>query len=568
MITTRLAPGVADESCEDFGYQPELKRTLSSFQMFAISFASVSVVVGIFATYDDVLRNSGPVGIWLFPIVAVGQILVALVYAQFAARIPLSGSSYQWASRLANPKIGWVFGWIAVWNVGLGAIAVDNALASQCLMPLFNMTPSEVTARVITVVLLVIQAAIVIGSTRIVGWTNSLAVGVELAIVVVLGIALVVAVVLTGHGSTQNLFSQGIAEGTPNYFALGGGLMAALIMGLSTLVGFEAAANMGEEAKHPFRTVPRAIVGSVVAAAVLGMLFVIALTVTITDMGRVSTSDSPVAEIMHEQFGPGLERPFLLVIAIAFFGAALVSMAATSRIIFAMSRDGRFPAHGLFKRVNPRTQTPIPATLLLLALGIVLMVAMPGGVLLQLILAGAILTNIPYAMTIILYLVVRRELNHREGAFNLGRFEVPVAVVALVWVLVATFVVIASSVTLVPILIVAGLIIAGGVYFAYLMKFQRQVLEHEPGKAELNFDPKGDHMTAPATELTGEVVRPGASRSDPPPSHRRRSSSPTQCRSGRWPLTRPLAELGDRVIVHDSSSPAHRLGGRTAPATP
>lgn len=61
-------------------------------------------------------------------------------------------------------------------------------------------------------VLLVIQAVIIIASTRIVGWTNSLAVGVELAIVVVLGIALIVAVVLTGHGSTHNLFSQGIAD--------------------------------------------------------------------------------------------------------------------------------------------------------------------------------------------------------------------------------------------------------------------------------------------------------------------------------------------------------------------
>jgi amino acid transporter len=477
---------VTNDRGEDSGYKPELKRTLSSFQMFAISFASVSVVIGIFSTYDDVLQNSGPVGLWLFPIVAVGQILVALVYAQFAARIPLSGSSYQWASRLVNPKIGWAFGWIAVWNVGLAPAAVDNALASQCLMPLFNMAPSEVTARVITVVLLVIQAVIVIASTRIVGWTNSLAVGVELAIVVVLGIALVVAVVLTGHGSTHNLFSEGIAQGAPNYFALGGGLMAALIMGLSTLVGFDASANMAEEAKDPYRSVPRAIVGSVVAAAVLGMLFVIALTVAITDMGRVSRSASPVAEIMNEQFGPGLERPFLLVIAIAFFGAALVTMAAVSRIIFAMARDGRFPAHGLLKRVNPRTRTPIPATLAVLALGIVLMVVMPGGALLQLILAGAILTNIPYAMTIVLYLVVRRKLGRKEGAFSLGRFEVPVAVIALLWVLVATFVVIASSATVVPILIVVGLILAGGVYFAYLMKYRRRVLEHEPGVADLS----------------------------------------------------------------------------------
>jgi amino acid transporter len=506
MIKAHVAPGDTmtratvrpDASCDGFGYQPELKRTLSSFQMFALSFASVSVIVGIFATYDDVLRSSGPVGIWLFPIVAAGQILVALVYAQFAARIPLSGSSYQWASRLANPKIGWMFGWVTVWNVGLSAPAVDNALASQCLMPLFNMAPSEVTARVITVVLLVIQAAIVIMSTRIVGWTNSLAVGVELAIVVVLGIALVVAVVLTGHGSTHNLVSQGIAQGAPNYFALGGGLMAGLIMGLSTLVGFDAAANMAEEAKDPFRTVPRAIVGSVVAAAVLGMLFVLALTVAITDMGRVSTSDSPVAEIMHEQFGPGLERPFLAVIAIAFFGAALVSMAAASRIIFAMSRDKRFPAHRLFKRVNPRTRTPIPATLLQLGLGIALMVVMPGGILLQLILAGAIFTNIPYAMTITLYLAVRRKLERKVGAFNLGRFEVPVAVAALVWVLVAAFVVIVSSTSIVPMLIVAGLLLSGGVYFVYLMKFRRQALEHEPGDTDRTSDTEGDPVTAAA----------------------------------------------------------------------
>jgi amino acid transporter len=216
------------------------------------------------------------------------------------------------------------------------------------------------------------------------------------------------------------------------------------------------------------------------------MLLIIALTVAIRDMGRVSRSASPVAEIMNEQFGPGLERPFLLVIAIAFFGAALVTMAATSRIIFAMARDGRFPAHGVFNRVNPRTQTPIPATLLVLAVGVVVMVVMPGGALLQLILAGAILTNIPYAMTIMLYLVVRRKLGRKEGAFSLGRFELPVAVIALAWVLIATFVVIASSATIVPILIVLGLILAGAAYFAYLMKYRRQVLEHEPGVADLS----------------------------------------------------------------------------------
>jgi amino acid transporter len=480
MTTVLAKPATPTNVCEESGYKPELKRTLSSFQMFAISFASVSVVIGVFATYGQVLQNSGPVGIWLFPVVAVGQILVALVYAQFAARIPLSGSSYQWASRLANPKLGWIFGWITAWNIGLSPVAIDNALATQCLMPLLNMAPNENTGRVITVILLAIQAVLVIGSTRIVGWTNSLAVGVELAIVVVLGVALFAAVALTGHGSTQNLFSEGIAAGSPNYFALGGGLMAALIMGLSTLVGFESSANMAEEAKDAHRTVPRAIVGSVVVAAILGMVLVIALTVAIRDMGAASHSASPVAEIMNQQFGPGLERPLLLVIAIAFFGAAVVTMAGTSRIVFAMARDERFPAHRLFKRVNPRTQTPIPATLLVLTVGVAVMVVMPGGALMDLISTGAIFNNIPYAMTIVLYLVVRRKLGRKDDAFSLGRFEVPVSVIALAWVLIAMSVAIMTT-TIVPVMIVVGLILSGGGYFAYLLNCRPEVLEREPG---------------------------------------------------------------------------------------
>src|SRR6201991_4725109 len=140
-----------DDFREDGGYKPELKRTLGSFQVFAISFAFISVAVGIFATFDDVLLTSGPVGIWLWIVVAVGQTLVALVVGQFAARIALSGSSYQWASRLANPKIGWFFGWLTFWYLATGVVALDNALASQALMPLVGLPESEDTARTITV---------------------------------------------------------------------------------------------------------------------------------------------------------------------------------------------------------------------------------------------------------------------------------------------------------------------------------------------------------------------------------------------------------------------------------
>ena len=481
----RTSAETADEICEDCGYQPELKRTLGSFQVFAISFAFISVAVGIFTTYDDVLQSSGPVGIWLWVIAGVGQMLVALVYAQFAARIPLSGSSYQWGSRLANPKIGWGFGWLTVCYLGIAVVAADNGLASQAFMPLFGIPPNEGTARLITVVVLLIQVLVVVASTRLVAVINSGAVGLELAIIVVLAIALVIAVAITGGGAAENLTSRGLAENAPDYFAVGGGLMIAMIMGLATLVGFDSAANLAEEAKDPFRSVPRAIVGSVVAAGVLGLLFLITLTIAIKDIPRITASDSPVAEIIRDQLGPVMERILLVGITLAFFGAGMAIMAACSRIVFAMSRDSRFPAHRLMRRVDPRTQTPIPATILIFAVGVILMVALPGKALLELIVASTILPAIIYGMTICLYLAVRRRLESKEGAFNLGRFELPVAIAALVWVLVALFVLVMPAEAFVPDLIVVGLILVGGLFFLGLLISNREALETEPGDVDV-----------------------------------------------------------------------------------
>src|SRR5262245_27724120 len=475
----------AEESSVDLGgYRQELRRTLGAFQVFAISFAFISVAVGVFSTYDDVLRTAGPVGIWLWVIAAVGQTLVALVIAQFAARIALTGSSYQWASRLANPRIGWWFGLLSFGYLGIAVVAVDNAMASQAVMPLLGLEPDEGTARLITLAVLLVQAVLAIASTRIVGLLNAGAVGVEVAIVAVLVIALVIAMAITGRGSLDNLVSRGVTADHADYFAFGGGLMLAMLMGLATLVGFDASANLAEEAKDPYRVVPRAIVGSVVAAGVLGLLFLIALTVAIPDVARISGSGSPVAAILRDQLGPIMEKTLLVVITFAFFACGMVVMATAARLVFAMSRDGRFPAHRLMRRAHPRPQTPIPATILIFAGGVILMVALPGEALLQLITASTILPILIYGATVVLYLAVRKKLDRRAGAFDLGRFELPIAIIALVWLAVALIVLVSPEAALVPFLIVVGLLLVGGLYFLGMLMFDRKSLEAVPGKSK------------------------------------------------------------------------------------
>ncbi|MEY1676735.1 amino acid permease [Gordonia terrae] len=484
MAEDLTTPAGVDEEFQDSGYAPELRRTLGGFAVFAISFAFISVAVGVFATYGDVLTTAGPVGIWLWIVAAIGQTLIALVVAQFAARIALSGSSYQWASRLAGPKIGWFFGWLSFWYLAIAVVAMDNALASQAFMPLVGMAENEDTARVITLVILVVQAVLVIASTRLLGLFTSAAVAVELAIVAVLVIGLGAVMIFTGSGDLDNLASRGVAEGAADYWAIGGGVMAAMVMGLTTLVGFDSAANLAEEAKDPFRSVPRAIVASVVAAAVVGLIFLIVLTIAIKDVTTVSAGGSPVAAIIRDQLGPFAERVLLACIAFAMFGAGMVVMAACSRQVFAMARDQRFPAHRLMRRVNPATQTPVPATLLILAVGVVLMVALPGDALIELIIASTILPALIYGGIVVLYLGVRKRLEHKEGGFSLGRYELPVAVAALIWVCFALFVLVTPDEATVPTLIVGGLIVVGALYFAVMMVRNRAVLDHEPGADE------------------------------------------------------------------------------------
>ena len=200
---------------QDSSYGPELKRTLGSFQVFAISFAFISVAVGIFGTYDDVLQNAGP-GRHL----ALGD-RGGRADAGRPGGGPVRGPDR--TERLVlpvgvaagQPKIGWGFGWLTFCYLAIGVVAADSALASQAFMPLFGIGAGREHRARDHAGGAAVQAVLAIASTRVVGMINSAAVGLELMIVVVLAVALIVAVLITGNGSTDNLTSQGVAEHAP-----------------------------------------------------------------------------------------------------------------------------------------------------------------------------------------------------------------------------------------------------------------------------------------------------------------------------------------------------------------
>src|SRR2546430_8319126 len=169
-----------DQILQRFGYRQEYKRELRRFASFAIGFSFISITTGIFTTYGAVLNWGGLLGIWTWPIVTVGQLLVALIFAALASRMPLAGYSYQWMSRLANPKVGWLIGWVSFVFLIVDVVAVDYAVAATVLPGLFNYAGTPQNTWLATAIVVFIQMLLIVFSTLWSSRINSTAVATEL----------------------------------------------------------------------------------------------------------------------------------------------------------------------------------------------------------------------------------------------------------------------------------------------------------------------------------------------------------------------------------------------------
>nr|WP_233223532.1 hypothetical protein [Amycolatopsis sp. CA-128772] len=93
-----------------FGYRQELRRSLGGFSAFAAGFSFVSILTTVFQLFGSGYTFGGPLFFWTWPVVLAGQLLVALVFAELAARYPLAGSVYRWAKQLTKGFLGWLAG--------------------------------------------------------------------------------------------------------------------------------------------------------------------------------------------------------------------------------------------------------------------------------------------------------------------------------------------------------------------------------------------------------------------------------------------------------------------------
>jgi amino acid transporter len=445
-MTTATKPD-DDALLPHFGYRQQFVRSLKSFESFAVAFSFISITTGIFTTFGFALNTGGPRAIWTWIIVTAGQALVALVYGSLAARVPLSGYSYQWASRLANVHVGWWLGWMSFAFLSIVTVSVDYGLVQVAFQPLIGEAYTPTSAALETIVVLAIQAALIIWSTRITTRVNNTAVATEVIGVVGLTVLLIIVAAIRHKGHWGNLGSSGVVP-SAGYYAWLGPFMLATLLGAYTIVGFEAASNLAEETQEPHKTIPRAMVRAVLLSGAVGMAFLIALSYATSSIKAATASSAPVALIVQDVLSGPVQKIFLIFVCISIFACGLIIMVTNSRIIWSMARDKRLPGYQLWQQVPRATGGPSWATVLAAVIGaaIALVLRTHTGALATLFTASTIMPALLYASTVLLYLFTGRRRSGASGHFSLGKYEIPVIAGALIWLTYELIVLIGPSV--------------------------------------------------------------------------------------------------------------------------
>jgi len=347
-VQGNVPPGSDEQELQRFGYRQELNRTLGFFSSFALSFSVICITSGLFANYGDGLRAGGPAFIWTWLIVGAGQFLVAMVFAQLARQIPLSGYAYQWTRALAGKELAWWAGWMMILQFVTGMAGVAYALASY-LVPFFGFANSSRNIVIATVATLVLAALINHFGIRLASLVNDFSVIAEILGTVVIGFLLFGIALIRHVHPVSYLFSHPAQPGGVAYL---GAFLASSLMSVWTLGGFEAAANVAEETHMPEKRIPTAILLSEVTAVFLGLAVLIGFTLAVPSLETASHHPTPLLYIIGSYFPNYVVDIALGLVTIAIFACVLANLTTLTRLVWAMARDGQVPASRFLSRVS------------------------------------------------------------------------------------------------------------------------------------------------------------------------------------------------------------------------
>jgi len=410
-----------------FGYKQELKRSLGVFSSFAVAFSYISPSTGIFALFVLGLTSVGGVFIWSWPLVAAGQLIVALGFAELSSHYPVAGSVFQWTKYLSGKTYSWFTGWIYLF-AGVLTVASVCATLPVALIPAFNnmgwhLANTPGNQRWIAAITLAIITVMNIFGVRIVALVNNTGVLFE-----ILGMVVFAFVVALFHHHQ----SAGVIFHTQGTSLTGGTFLVAMFMALYVIYGFDTASTLSEETKSPRTEAPKAVIASVIGAFVIGAIFLYAMLLGIPDMHTAIKEGWGPANIIDANFGNAFSTVFLLVVSAAIFVCCLAIETSTIRLCFGMSRDDALPASRHLSKVHKGLHTPILSCIVVALLSAIPFIQYAGVAIIAIAATGMIYLSYLIG-NIALFRARLRGWPKTKAPFSLGRWGMPLTVLALLY---------------------------------------------------------------------------------------------------------------------------------------
>ena len=318
--------------------RPTLDRQLGYLDAVGIGFGAI-VGAGIFVVTGVAAELAGASLLVALVIAGFAAAFNALSSAELAARYPQSGGTYEYGYQLLGPWHGFIAGWVFLGSkiAAAGVVALGLGAYASILVP--GLDPR----------MLAIGAVVVFTVLNYVGVRRTSRV--NLAIVAVsLGSLIVFAAAGAGSFRMANL--------QPFMPAGWGGVFEASAILFFAYTGYARIATLGEEVRDPKRTIPRAIITTIVSASLL-YVAVAAVAVGAVGAGALAGNPAPLAE------AAGTRAWLTTVVAAgavtAMLGVILSQILGLSRMVFAMARRADLPP--ALAAVHPRFGTPHRAVL-------------------------------------------------------------------------------------------------------------------------------------------------------------------------------------------------------------
>jgi amino acid permease (GABA permease) len=430
-----------EETLHRLGYAQELRRRMSGFSNFAVSFTIISILSGCLTLYGYGMNTGGPaIIVWGWPFVGIMTLFVGLSMAEVCSSFPTAGGLYYWSAKLAR-KNGAAWSWFTGWFNFLGQVAVTAGIdfgAAFFINAFLNLQWGVSTAHWVTILIfagvLTLHGLLNQFGIRLVAMLNDISVWWH-----IVGVLIIVGVLLfapSHHQSAHTVFTSIVNNtGWHSTFYV---LLIGLLLAQYTFTGYDASAHMTEETHNAARSGPRGIVMSIVVSLFAGWILLIGITFAIQHYTTEVGALVPPAQIFVDAVGSTGGKLLLLIAIGAQLFCGMSSVTANSRMIYAFSRDGALPGSAIWHKVNKRTRTPTNAIWLAAAGALIL--GLPylwNGT------AYAAVTSIAVIGLYIAYVLptflrLRQGAAFQRGPWHLGQWSYVIGWIAVSWVVIIT----------------------------------------------------------------------------------------------------------------------------------